>query len=179
MQKSSLQKSAIVFRTAYDGLADDVSESTGLNCPETTLTQQQFAAECDINTIVNNFLKSGEMPDDVAKPQFGDFTQHPKDYHEALNLVLAAQEAFDALPAKIRTRFNNDAGEYVDFFNDPKNQAEAVELGLASALPVVESSDDHQRSQAEESTTSAKGGKSSSTASKKAAGAPHDGGAGD
>lgn len=134
MQKSSLQNTAIPsFRTAYDGLSDVVSNETGLFCMDPTLAQQQFAEESDINTIVNNFLRYGELPDESSRPQFGDFTQYPKNYHEALNLVLAAQEAFDALPARIRSRFDNDAGKYVDFFSDPKNQAEAIELGLAVA----------------------------------------------
>lgn len=89
-------------------------------CLDPTLAQQQFAEEADINTIVNKFLRTGEMPDEISKPQFGDFTAVVDNYHDALNFVIAADDAFSALPAKIRARFNNDAGAYVDFFNDPK-----------------------------------------------------------
>ncbi|WNK13070.1 MAG: internal scaffolding protein [Microvirus sp.] len=133
MSKSTLQLNKITpqfLRSAFDGLSDEVSENTGLLCPETTLAQQQFAAECDINTIVNQFLKTGEMPDDVAKPRFGDFTGAVSNYHDALNLVIAADDAFSNLPALLRARFNNDAAEYVEFFNDPKNYDEAIKLGL-------------------------------------------------
>jgi phage internal scaffolding protein len=134
MQKSSLQKPAIpTFRTAYDGLSDEVSNETGLLCLDKTLTQQQFAEESDINTIVNNFLRSGELPDELSKPQFGDFTGVVDNYHDALNLVIAADDAFAALPAKIRARFDNDPAKYVDFFENPENHAEAIKLGLVDA----------------------------------------------
>jgi phage internal scaffolding protein len=178
MQKSSLQKTPLIFRTAYDGLADTVSDETGLLCLDPTLAQQQFADESDINTIVNNFMRTGEMPDAVSKPNFGDFRGSVDDYHEALNLVLAAQDAFAALPANIRTRFDNDAGKYVDFFNDPQNQDEAIALGLA------EDSRPPQRPDPKISGGDEGGlpgtGKSSSKPSKKdGKGVPHDGGSGD
>jgi phage internal scaffolding protein len=177
MQKSSLQKTApILIRSAFDGLSDEVSHATGLECLDPTLTQQQFADEADINTIVNNFLRSGELPDEVSKPRFGDFTGTVDNYHDALNLVIAADEAFSELPAKIRARFDNDAGKYVDFFNDPKNRAEAEELGLIHPQQASSDNDDSNTSVADDASASSK---SSSKASKKAVGAPHDGGSGD
>ena len=39
----------------YDAMA--VSNETGLSCPEDTLTQQNFAEECDINRIVETLLE--------------------------------------------------------------------------------------------------------------------------
>ncbi|WNK13684.1 MAG: internal scaffolding protein [Microvirus sp.] len=180
MQKSSLQKSApILIRSAFDGLSDDVSRATGLECLDPTLTQQQFADEADINTIVNKFLRTGVMPDEVSLPRFGDFTTTVDNYHDALNLVIAADEAFSELPAKIRARFDNDAGKYVDFFNDPKNRAEAEELGLISKRQESSDNDDSNTSVADDSSRAAASQKSSSKPSKKAQGDPHDGGAGD
>jgi phage internal scaffolding protein len=155
-----------MFRTAFDGLSDEVSNATGLFCPEPTLAQQQFAEECDINTIVNQFLRGGEMPDNELKPQFGDFTGAISDYHAALNLVIAADEAFFALPASIRTRFHNDAAEYVDFFNDPKNRAEAEKLGLVQTRQESSTNDDSNTSVGDDSSkkksSSSKGVKSAS-----------------
>jgi Chlamydia-phage Chp2 scaffold (Chlamy_scaf) len=54
-----------------------------------------------------------------------------------LNAVIAADAAFMQLPADIRTRFNNDAGAFVDFCSDENNRAEAEKLGLVPATPVA------------------------------------------
>ena len=86
--------------------------------------------------------------------------------------MIAANAAFAALPASIRARFNNDAGAYVDFFNDSKNYDEAVKLGLVE--PRQESStkanqikpvgDDSSAHGGERITPSKKGVKSGSKA---------------
>jgi len=157
------------IRSAFDGLADTFSESTSLFCPEPTLTQQQFADEADINTIVNKFLRTGEMPDEVSRPQFGDFTQTVNNYQDALNLVLAADEAFNSLPAAIRTRFDNDPAKYVEFFENPKNADEAIELGLAlkpqdssERSPQDRVEEESSRAEASQNSSSSKGGKKAS-----------------
>ena len=45
-------------------------------------------------------------------------------------MVMAADDAFMALPANIRERFNNDPAELVDFVSDDRNRSEAIDLGL-------------------------------------------------
>lgn len=120
------------FRTGYNYDRDDVSRETGLSCdPEEGLTQQQFAEECDINTIVKRFGLTGELPNGIAMPQSGDFTG-VTDFHEAMNLVRKAEESFMELPADIRYRFANDPGRVMEFLNDEKNREEAVKLGILS-----------------------------------------------
>lgn len=173
MSKTSLQKSDnnIPFlRSAYDGFSDVVSAQTGLFCEDPTLAQQQFADEADINTIVNKFLRTGELPDETAKPRYGDFTGAVNNYHDALNLIIEADEAFMQLPAKIRARFNNDAGEYVEFFNNPDNRSEAEDLGLIEKRQESSSSsstkhveDDSSAAAAAQNLPLPKGGKKAST----------------
>jgi hypothetical protein len=53
--------------------------------------------------------------------------------------VRAAEEAFMAMPASVRSRFHNDAGELVNFVSDGRNREEAVKLGLVvpASVPVV------------------------------------------
>ena len=46
------------------------------------------------------------------------------------DMVLAADDAFMALPANVRERFNNDPAELVDFISDVANRSEAIDLGL-------------------------------------------------
>lgn len=166
MQKSTSQKTAIYLRNPFDGLSDEVSKNTGLECLDPTLAQQNFADECDINTIVNNFIRSGELPDESSKPSFGDFSRSIDNFHDAMNLIADANAAFYDLPANIRSRFDNNPAKYVDFFENPRNQAEAIELGLASPRQDSSDNDESNTSVADESsklkTTSSKGGKKAS-----------------
>lgn len=113
---------------------DEASNASGLSCPEPTLAQQQFKDDCDINTILERFAITGVLPQGVQAPQFGDFTD-AMDYHSALNAVIAADQAFMALPASVRSRFNNDAGAFVEFCSDPANATEAEGLGLVVPRP--------------------------------------------
>lgn len=110
----------------YD--ADQHSLDTGLSCPETTLTQQQFRDEADINYIMERFGVTGELPQ-VQAPRYGDYTD-VLDYHSAMNTLRAAQEGFMQLPAAVRARFGNDPGQLLEFCSDEGNRAEAEKLGL-------------------------------------------------
>jgi phage internal scaffolding protein len=108
---------------------DIQSEKTGLSFPDASLTQQQFAEEADINTIVNRFLKTGVLPTPNTFPQYVDF-EGVFDYQSAMNLVRAADESFMRMDAKVRARFNNSPQEFLEFFADPANIEEASRLGL-------------------------------------------------
>jgi phage internal scaffolding protein len=116
----------------YDG--DKVSVETGLVCEDPSLAQQQFKDECDINTILDRFNVTGQLPVSPLQPQFGDFSGI-RDYQTALNAVLDAQESFDALPARIRERFANDPAAFVDFCLDVANRDEMKAMGLIEGAP--------------------------------------------
>lgn len=119
----------VQLRSAYGYDADQVSLETGLKCEDKTLAQQNFKDEVDINTIVERFGLTGQLPDNVRIPQYGDFVD-VVDYHTAMNKVIEAREGFMSLPATIRARFNNDPGELVAFCSDPANYSEAEKLGI-------------------------------------------------
>lgn len=121
------------LRTPYNYDVMQASNESALECLDESLAQQHARDECDINTIVRRFGLTGELPNNVRMPQYGDFTG-ATDYHTALNAVIAADAAFMQLPAEIRSRFNNDAGAFVDFCADERNRAEAEKLGLVSAV---------------------------------------------
>jgi len=125
------------LRTPYNYDGDKVSDETGLSCPEPSLAQQNFKDECDINYIVRQFGLTGELPGQPLSPQYGDFTG-VLDYHSAVNAVLAAQDDFMELPAQLRSRFNNDPAELIDFLQLEENREEAIKLGLVAAKPISE-----------------------------------------
>ena len=92
-------------------------------------TQQQFRDECDINNILERFNVTGQLPAGTVQPQYGDFSGIT-DYQSALNAVMAAQDSFLQLPAKVRARFDNDPALFVDFASDEANKDEMKALGL-------------------------------------------------
>lgn len=111
----------------------------GIDCSGDGRAKQAMKAECDINNIMAKYVKTGAVSHFNAKgARYGDVPA--VSYHEALNTVIAARELFEGLPAKIRTRFQNDPGQFLAFVQDPNNTAEAVELGLATARPAPEPS---------------------------------------
>jgi len=93
---------------------------------EPSLTQQQFAAESDINNIIrlNSF-----SPPDPAQLRYQDVSEI-SDYHSAIEIVTKAQESFSVLPADVRAQFDNNPALFVDYVTNPDNATKAQEMGL-------------------------------------------------
>lgn len=107
---------------------------SGLAFSEPSLTQQQFADEADINTLLNRYELTGQFyPNSVSRrlPKFGDFSSD-LDYLQAEIVVAETNEYFDSLPARVRERFNHDPAQLLEFLSDPANRAEAERLQLVS-----------------------------------------------
>lgn len=115
---------------------NSLPDSPGLSCGP-GLTAIEFADECDIHRILDKYVRTGELPV-ASTPRFGDFTDG-YDYQQNLNRMIQAQQDFDALPARIRDRFQNDPASLLAFLADEGNRKEAVDLGLIENLPVAES----------------------------------------
>lgn len=92
-------------------------------------TKQSFKAECDINNIMKRYLKTGIL-DFVSKhaPRYGDC--RVKDYQDSMLVVAEARSMFEAMPAELRARFNNEPAEFLAFMEDERNKPEAIKLGL-------------------------------------------------
>jgi phage internal scaffolding protein len=99
---------------------------------EPSLTKQAFAEETDINYIMSKFANTGQLPTMIERePRYGDFTDAPT-FENSMAIVVKAQEQFDALPAKVRERFNNDPAKFLEFASDSDNQKELIKMGLAT-----------------------------------------------
>lgn len=121
------------LRTANNYDRNAASKKSGLATPEPTRAQQQFKEECDINTIVQRFGLTGELPQNFKPPLVEDFDQ-VMDYQSALNAVIAADRAFMEIPAATRQRFNNNPQQLLEFLDNPANTDEARKLGLLRVL---------------------------------------------
>lgn len=94
-------------------------------------TSQSAKQECDINFIVDNYVKNGITPECLNKRQaiYGDVSEVGT-YHEALSLITRVNEAFATYDAKTRERFGNNPSIMLDFMANPANLDECVKLGL-------------------------------------------------
>lgn len=125
--------STIGFKTPYSGSRYRVSLECG-----PSMAQQHFRDECDVNRILAKYQKTG-LIEHVNKfgGEYADLSAVP-DFQDALNSVIAAQDAFDSLPSKLRKEFGNDPAAFLDFVHNPDNKDEMVKMGLAKAsAPIV------------------------------------------
>ena len=85
-------------------------------------TKQSFADQCEINNIINKFQATGAITH-ANKHQLHYGETDGTTFHEAMNIVCEAQEAFSELPSSLRNRFGNDPAAYLDFVsNEEKSQ---------------------------------------------------------
>lgn len=96
-----------------------------------TKTQLQFQKDCNVNNIIAKFKKTGSVTHVRNRKEgvYADLTELPN-LQEAHAVVQLAQSAFDAVPSQIRAKFSNDPQQFIDFLRDPKNDEEAIKLGL-------------------------------------------------
>lgn len=118
------------IRSPYNYDRDAVSFDTGLACDDLSLTKQSEANDADINEIVRRFGLTGQLPQGVRTPSYGDFVG-VSDYRAALAAIQQADDDFMELPADLRARFQNDPQQYADFVLDPANKEQLYDLGLA------------------------------------------------
>lgn len=124
-------------RNPYNYDSDKLSDQTGLKCMDESLTEQEHVEEADINYIADRFMMTGQMPQILQLPTQGDF-EGIFDFQTAMNNIVQAKQEFMKLPARVRTRFDNDPGKLLEFVNDRANYDEAVQLGF---IPKKETDD--------------------------------------
>lgn len=124
------------FATPYANQKKDGFKSINL---EPSLTQQSDLNETDINVIMKKYNVTGQVPAVLAEGIFGDFTT-VTDFRDAQDKLLAAQEAFAQVPAKIREQFHNDPAEFIEFATNKENLAQLRTWGLAPPEEIKENS---------------------------------------
>lgn len=112
--------------------------------PNSRWTKQSFKDECDINTIMNRYLATGEMPViNERAPQFLDVSSG-FDFAAMQDQIIEAEGLFAELPSLLRNRFANNPAEFLAYCADPQNTPEMLKLGLLrerpSATPAVDPS---------------------------------------
>lgn len=92
--------------------------------------KKSFQADSDINAIVARYQKTGLLENVRENPGvFADVSQ-VKDFTGMVRQVRFAQEAFEQLPADLKTRFSHDPALLIEFVSNADNRAEAIKLGI-------------------------------------------------
>lgn len=99
-------------------------------------TEQAHAGETDINVIMAKARK-GEHSEYINDHEgnYGFATR--ENFFEANILIATANTMFEELPSQLRSRFNHDPGQFLEFVQDPKNKEEMVKLKLSNP-PTIE-----------------------------------------
>lgn len=103
---------------------------TSFTCTGLPRTKQSFTQECDINNIMAKYQKTGAINHfNSLNPEYGEHT--PQDYHQSMNIIAHSNNLFEQLPSSIRKRFNNQPEQFLSFVQNPSNEDEMVQMGLA------------------------------------------------
>ncbi len=121
-------------RTAYTARDE---EHLGIVFPSDSLVQRHFQQECDVNFIVDRYVKSGEMPHIAENPPvFADVSEVPDDLMQSYDKIFLAEQAFMQLPSKLRKELDNDPARLGAWLQDENNRSAAVSYGLIAAAAV-------------------------------------------
>ena len=104
------------------------------------ITEQHHTNECDVNTILATYMKTGILPPIDPNAQYGDLSDF--DYQSLQNQIANANSLFEQLPDNVKNRFGNEPYRFLNFVQDEKNYDELVEMGLANNVPTPSPEDD-------------------------------------
>lgn len=78
-----------------------------------------YAAVTDMSYILAQLRNGNTSVLNRGAPIFGDFTEIPKTYAEALQLVIDGRAYFDALPLSVRSKFDNSFEKWFSTAGSP------------------------------------------------------------
>lgn len=119
----------VKIRSCYDY---DALSTPGVTFTQASLTQQHFKDDCDVNVILERFMRTGEMPSTYAIPSFQDVSDYA-DFRELQDAMSDAREYFDSLPARVRARYNNDLNDFYESLSTRQGYDSFVSLVGATA----------------------------------------------
>jgi len=99
--------------------------------PGISKTQQHFAEETSMAGIISRVMKGQNVPTNPRQASFTDVNSD--DFHTMHNKIADIQTQFNSLPAKLRSKFNNQPYQLLRWLENPANAKTAVKLGLVSA----------------------------------------------
>lgn len=80
---------------------------------------QACRASTDMSLILSRYMAGDTSALSRAQGFYGDISEMPENMHEALSVMLRAQQDFDALPLEVRERFGMDVYRYISELGTP------------------------------------------------------------
>ncbi|UPW41152.1 internal scaffolding protein [Sigmofec virus UA08Rod_5349] len=80
---------------------------------------QSHADSVDINVILKRFAQGDASVLSRIQGAYGDFTQMPKTFAEALNTLIAAEQYFNGLPVDVRAQFGHNFNQFIASMDSP------------------------------------------------------------
>lgn len=94
-----------------------------------SLTKQSEASSCDMNKIMDRYMKTGRLPDMINKGSIsGDFTK-VEDYRDSIEKVRLAEQQFENLPMKVKKMCMNNINNFLELC-EKSSIEELVKLGI-------------------------------------------------
>lgn len=87
---------------------------TGVCFRKPSLTQPQFQKDTDINYMIKRAL-AGDMSVYRNAGHIVDASEAPESYHESMNIMARAQQAWDDMPDALRRAYGNAANFLAEF----------------------------------------------------------------
>lgn len=120
------------MKTYLNGLTSKECDTPGGG---PVITKQDGKAAADINNILANFKRTGDISSLTSKePQYGDFSE-AIEYDQALHLVRQTQAAFATWPAELRDAAGNDPSVALSMLADEGGRAVLEKLGFGVKTP--------------------------------------------
>lgn len=80
---------------------------------------QSHKMSCDINVIMSRFARGDVSALSKRQGMFGDFTDAPSSYAEALNSMIVAESYFNSLPLETRAKFEHNFHKFLLAMDKP------------------------------------------------------------
>lgn len=80
---------------------------------------QSHADSVDIHVILKQYQSGDASVLSRVQGAYGDFTQMPKTFAEALNTMIAAEQYFNSLPVDVRAQFGHNFNQFIASMDAP------------------------------------------------------------
>lgn len=136
-----------MIKSKFRGLYDGKRKRVVTPVIGDTRTKQYFKDECNIDNILAQYDRTG-LINHVNEYQ-GNYedVSNFQDYHTSMNQVLETNKLFMTLPSKMRLKFNNDPGSFVEFVSNPENKEEMIKMGLINEKTINSAEDSKKDSE--------------------------------
>lgn len=81
---------------------------------------QSYADSCDMALLISRYMQGDTTALNRVQALYGDFTDVPKSFTEAMALFDRVSADFATLPSDIKEKFNNDPSEFISSLGSPE-----------------------------------------------------------